>query len=382
MNVQSTNSSNRSIGSVGSQPDPFSQDSLTQTIATLNAFSEKVYKKPIDAAALQQTIDFVSQKGIEVGKEVTYKRSSELPYTVKINKEGTVVIHLTHKNHFAKGYSKTAKLACVIKLGEVKPAVKLTTQFTGRLLNGERKMTAQDIADAVVSAKVESESLNQLKGPQASRIIQLFAEVLKENKHVMYEEIGIEGDLFNAIKGGRLTAEEKSQIFKDIVDGLVQIEQAGLMHRDIKLDNILLTQENGKLRAKICDFGYAKSLKETWTGQGTPDYIAPELWNAVSSGNTSGVVNNKVDTYSAGVILGYLLPYPMSPTWTNEKGQINNLDLLTYKARTLRQRQNPAEHLVGGLLEPDPTYRYTPQRAKEYADQITPLHFRPVRRLR
>jgi serine/threonine protein kinase len=73
------------------------------------------------------------------------------------------------------------------------------------------------------------------------------------------------------------------------------------LHRDIKLDNILL---DGKGNVKIADFGVSKEVKpdETMFEQsGTPAYIAPEIIK------DKGYKGFKADMWSAGVVLFAML---------------------------------------------------------------------------
>src|SRR2546421_8751017 len=92
--------------------------------------------------------------------------------------------------------------------------------------------------------------------------------------------------------------------------GLSFAHQQGLVHRDVKPQNILL---NGDGQAKVTDFGIARSLDvqhgmtQTGTVLGTSDYIAPEQ----AQGQR---VDEQTDVYSLGVVLYELLtnevPYP------------------------------------------------------------------------
>jgi serine/threonine protein kinase len=66
------------------------------------------------------------------------------------------------------------------------------------------------------------------------------------------------GDLLNFVrKRKKLTEEVAKVIFKQIIDGLGYIHSKNIIHRDIKLDNILL---DGKGQVKIGDFGVSKSV--------------------------------------------------------------------------------------------------------------------------
>ncbi|MFL5927753.1 MAG: protein kinase domain-containing protein [Gaiellaceae bacterium] len=95
-----------------------------------------------------------------------------------------------------------------------------------------------------------------------------------------------------------------------IARGLSFAHQQGLVHRDVKPQNVLL---NGDGQAKVTDFGIARSLDvqhgmtQTGTVLGTSDYIAPEQ----AQGHR---VDEHTDIYSLGVVLYELLtnevPYP------------------------------------------------------------------------
>jgi serine/threonine-protein kinase len=95
-----------------------------------------------------------------------------------------------------------------------------------------------------------------------------------------------------------------------IAGGLSFAHQQGLVHRDVKPQNVLL---NGDLRAKVTDFGIARSLNvqhgmtQTGTVLGTSDYIAPEQAQGQQ-------VDEQTDVYSLGVVVYELLtsevPFP------------------------------------------------------------------------
>jgi serine/threonine-protein kinase len=99
-------------------------------------------------------------------------------------------------------------------------------------------------------------------------------------------------------------------------DALEAVHRCGVVHRDLKPDNLLLLERPGELPAlKMLDFGVAKALRDTggleqtMAGQvfGTPAYMAPEQW-------AGQPVDGRADLYSLGVT-GYLLvtgqlPFP------------------------------------------------------------------------
>ena len=110
------------------------------------------------------------------------------------------------------------------------------------------------------------------------------------------------GDLYHLVKkSGHLTEDETKYIFKNIALGVAHCHCRSVLHRDIKLDNILLDGEGG---VKICDFGVSRlvTLNELIQEQcGTPAYLAPEM------SCNSKYHGFYVDIWSLGILLYVML---------------------------------------------------------------------------
>uniref|UniRef100_A0AAR2JR90 Dual serine/threonine and tyrosine protein kinase n=1 Tax=Pygocentrus nattereri TaxID=42514 RepID=A0AAR2JR90_PYGNA len=102
-------------------------------------------------------------------------------------------------------------------------------------------------------------------------------------------------DLYTGLKAG-LSLKERLQIALDVVEGIRFLHSQGLLHRDIKLKNVLLDKQN---RAKITDLGFCKP-EAMMSGSivGTPIHMAPELF--------TGKYDNSVDVYAFGILFWYL----------------------------------------------------------------------------
>ena len=173
----------------------------------------------------------------------------------------------------------------------------------------------------------------------------------------------IEGKNIKMLLGERtkFPSEQVSEIVAEVAEALDYAHRKGIIHRDVKPANIIITTDG---KVKITDFGIAKiaSSNLTTTGQflGTPNYMSPEQ----VSGSP---VDGRSDLFSLGVVLYELL--------TNRKPfQGDNLTAISYKI-VHEDHTPPAElapdiphefnDIVGRAMAKDPWNRY--QRGKDLA---------------
>lgn len=102
---------------------------------------------------------------------------------------------------------------------------------------------------------------------------------------------------------GKLPEKEALEVFKDILRGLNFAHSKGIIHRDVKPSNIILTKDG---TAKIMDFGIALMMgveRKTKTGMtiGTAHYMSPEQIKDPKN------MDHRSDIYSAGIILYEML---------------------------------------------------------------------------
>jgi 5'-AMP-activated protein kinase catalytic alpha subunit len=109
-------------------------------------------------------------------------------------------------------------------------------------------------------------------------IVKIF-ETLETSKYILIVmEYVPGGDLLGFVrKRTKLNENTARFIFRQIIESIQYIHSQNIVHRDIKLDNILIDLSNN---IKICDFGVGRECKkgEIIKDQcGTPAYIAPEI---------------------------------------------------------------------------------------------------------
>jgi eukaryotic-like serine/threonine-protein kinase len=161
--------------------------------------------------------------------------------------------------------------------------------------------------DFVERFKREARSVAQLQHPNIVTVIDRGEE--DGRQYIVFEYIEGENLKERVVRKGRLEVEEALEIALEVARGLAFAHQNGLVHRDVKPQNVLL---NGDGRAKVTDFGIARTvdvdgMTQTGTILGTSNYIAPEQ----ASGQR---VDAHSDVYALGVVLYELLagdvPFP------------------------------------------------------------------------
>ncbi len=105
-------------------------------------------------------------------------------------------------------------------------------------------------------------------------------------------------------KRDNLSLLERLRIIKEVAQALDYASKKGYIHRDVKPDNIMLREDDG--RAVLMDFGIARtveadmSMTQTGTVIGTPQYMSPEQARGQKA-------DHRADLYSLGVVLFQLL---------------------------------------------------------------------------
>ncbi len=120
-----------------------------------------------------------------------------------------------------------------------------------------------------------------------------------------YYEFAKQGDFFEVLKRSPFIGYESiKKLLEDIAKAFEKIHEAGFVHRDLKLENILIfSDKEGRMTAKVTDFGFAKSLEElkkiNFHLNGTYLYMAPELDPQIKQ----RTYDEKIDVWAYGILI-------------------------------------------------------------------------------
>lgn len=146
------------------------------------------------------------------------------------------------------------------------------------------------------------------------------------------------------------------EVARDAAQALAHAHEQGVVHRDIKPDNLLLDRKG---RVHLIDFGVARFFDDqavTMTGQlvGTPLYMSPEQVTG------RGVVDSRTDIYSLGLVLYELLTLRPAVEATNRENLLRQIVTKPLVPVTWRNSAVPSdlERVVHRATQKDPDERY------------------------
>ena len=196
--------------------------------------------------------------------------------------------------------------------------------------------------------KNEVEVLSKLHHPFINQILDNF----ETDTHFFIVMEYVCGDLLSFIrKRTKLNEQISKIIFKQLIEGLKYIHKKNIIHRDIKLDNILIDTTN---TVKICDFGVSRKIEKgvkIFERCGTPAYIAPEIYKKI------GYTGFQSDVWSAGITLYYILSGNL-PFKGNNIHELEN-SILYGEYKKIKDVSFEANDIIDKMLKLDPNERIT-----------------------
>uniref|UniRef100_UPI00358FD5B2 serine/threonine-protein kinase Chk2-like n=1 Tax=Myxine glutinosa TaxID=7769 RepID=UPI00358FD5B2 len=178
------------------------------------------------------------------------------------------------------------------------------------------------------------------------------------------------GELSQWVKRRKELCEKRSKfVFYQIVLAVHYLNEQGIIHRDLKLQNVLLASMAEEPLVKVTDFGVARIAGDQSVARtlcGTLHYLAPEVLDVGKSKTGYG---KAVDCWALGVILFWCLsgcsPFVECPVGTSMAEQIRSRHV-AFDAQVWKTISQSARDLVTHLLTVDPSQRCTTQQALEH----------------
>uniref|UniRef100_A0A8C2EYA3 non-specific serine/threonine protein kinase n=1 Tax=Cyprinus carpio TaxID=7962 RepID=A0A8C2EYA3_CYPCA len=186
--------------------------------------------------------------------------------------------------------------------GKVKRAVERRCGKTVAIKSIRKERLRDDLDRAHIQREIEITA--SLVHPNIIRLYEVFES---RERIVMVMEYASGGELYDYIQDKqRLSEEEARHFFRQITSAVQYCHKNGVVHRDLKLENILLDKD---LNVKLADFGLSNRYMRGQcldTFCGSPLYASPEIVNGLPYHGP------EVDCWSLGVLL-YALVYGSMP---------------------------------------------------------------------
>ena len=240
--------------------------------------------------------------------------------------------------------------------------------LTGRVvaIKSFNKKNLNKNGDNMKKILYETNLMKKLNHPNITKILEMF----EDDEYILISMEYINGgNLFSFVKKRRKLSEKTAKfLFRQIILGIKHIHSQKIVHRDIKLENILIDLNNN---IKICDFGIGRILtskKQMLHDKcGTPMYMAPEI---LLSSKSKGYEGFPVDIWSSGIslyiMLSGTLPFNLKNNQSSsidDEENNNNLELqysiINKEPKKIEKISDEARDLLRGLLNKNPNKRLT-----------------------
>ena len=209
----------------------------------------------------------------------------------------------------------------------------------------------------------EIDILKKLSHPN---IVKIYEFYISNSHYYIVTEFCKEGELFSYIKN-KYNERQLAVLFYQVFSGLWYLHDNKILHRDIKLENIMISKKeidndtgDELFWVKIIDFGTAKIFEKNKKEKdvvGSSYYIAPEVLRQN--------YNEKCDTWSVGVILYMMLVGRAPFDGKDDEEIISKINTADYNSKEpkLMKRSPEVRDLVSKLLQKDTSKRYSAREA-------------------
>lgn len=214
----------------------------------------------------------------------------------------------------------------------------------------------------------EIELQKKLDHPNICKIIESF-EDSKHGEVYIIMELCTGGALVSRMKDHRNGYGEQlaATFIEKMLSAIIYCHHHGVVHRDIKLDNMIYEDEREEAELKLIDFGFAKAVapgnEHMWDQLGTPSYMAPELCT-----DRESEYDSSVDVWAIGVVTYMLLSgvRPFHDTNREEKKRMIREDPLRFPDRQWAHISKDAKDFCTALMKKKPKERLSASEAVKH----------------
>lgn len=290
--------------------------------------------------------------------------SLELPRSVQFNLDGSIFIHFNRRvkagndKLLGEGHTKNVSLAMEYNTG---------TWFASsgmKSFNAEKEIKKHQIVkgiEGVVQLHSYVKYISK-KGIKKTRLIT-----------TLYER----GELFNSVQHRLINREEKIQIAISLLKIISKMHEEGILHRDLKLENVCLDKDYHPHIIDIETCCHINDWEDRADFVGTMWYMSPEYANAfLNLDFFEPVTTTKNDDWAMGCLLfsmfsGFPIPWSkyIETKTLDEDSKALKIALETIcnlkEAFPEPSEKESISHIIWGLLQLDPSKRITSKQALE-----------------
>ncbi|KXH69454.1 hypothetical protein CSAL01_08516, partial [Colletotrichum salicis] len=230
---------------------------------------------------------------------------------------------------------------------------------------GEEGNAGWNVNDALFFIREEIAIMKKLNHPNLVQLIEVLDDPEEDSLYMVLEmcKKGVVMKVGLNEKAKPYAEDSCRYWFRDMILGIEYLHEQGVIHRDIKPDNLLLTDDDV---LKIVDFGVSEMFEKpgdpmkTAKSAGSPAFLAPELC-VVRHGDVDG---KATDIWSMGISL-YCLRYGKIPF--EQEGVLEMYEAIKTDSPELPEDENPDfVDLISRILEKDPQKRIKMHELREH----------------
>jgi len=213
---------------------------------------------------------------------------------------------MTNVMHIGIGGEKTVKRSVMVDIGSRKSAYVAVATSRQDVRHGKRLVDKERKALEALAGKP---GIIELRGHAVYRVKQKegVSEPLPEKMNMVLAYA--DSDLRGVLSRGKLSEHYQQNFALEMLTGLVAVHQEGLIHYDLKIDNVFVV--NG--HPKIGDFGSSEKVGIPVTRRGTRNIVPPEMHRLIEASKSKddlveeqGVISPRLDVFEMGVILYHM----------------------------------------------------------------------------